>query len=242
MNDKWFVSPHTDDIQYLGGFRTSMDYRGCIVRTVGGWLVQPLDFWTEEEHTVHQVDTLEEARKALENVTPEGHKCEVFVNKTIGHCPERASVILPGPEGGISQTRGVMLCPVHSRIHMTDQRRTLITEWEAKHGPITHEGGPIIGERQLPPMRPVKRSHYLSKPRVWGDDWSGYKLGICMSDDIRPGALVVFTNDSGNAYEVESVDLVPIPDSEPLMRFNCNDGATYGTYSNRAVAVLYLPF
>ncbi len=244
LTNVWRENPHTSTIQYLGGWLTDPTYRGCIVREnsgrmAGKWAVCPRDPWTEQDHAVTYAGTVEEARKALENVTPGGHKCEVYVSKAIGHCPERASLVTYSWEDG-KAVRGLMLCSAHARKCMVNAFRVSVLEWEAGNGPITHESGPIIGERIAPAMAPVKRSHYLSKPIVWGDDWQGYTPGMKLCQDIGPRDLVVFNE--GNAYEVNSVDVVEIPDSEDLWRFNCNDGATYGSYYDHAVPVLYPPF
>lgn len=243
MSNEWHVSPYTSAVQYLGGPRNSLSYRGSIVlQAPGRWAVQPVDLWSGEQYTLFCVETAEKARKALENITPDGHKCEVFVSAVVGHCPNIAGDLTVYGEGE-NEERGILLCPVHKRVVLsgTGQTHMSVHLWEAIHGPITHESGPIVGGRIAPPMAPVKRGHYLSKPVVWGDDWSGYTLAVKLSQDVCPGDLVVF-RDNGNAYEVKSVDRIPMPDDKPLLRFNCNDGATYGTYDDRAVAVLCPPF
>ncbi|MGW0087868.1 hypothetical protein ACWDWS_02495 [Streptomyces sp. NPDC003328] len=241
---EWKVNPHTDSIQYLGGWMTSRTYRGCIVREnsgpqVGKWAVCPRDWRTEDDHTVTYAPTVELARKALENVTPGGHKCEVFVNKWVGHCPDRASVVTFSWEGE-KAVRGILLCPTHTKATFTDMARVSVEEWETGNGPITHESGPILGDRIAPPMAPVRRGENLSRPRIWGDDWQGYQVGMTLAQDVSADDLVVF--DHGNAFEVLSIDIVPMPHSDDMIRFNCNGGATFCTYRDRAVPCLYPPF
>ncbi|MFJ8930581.1 hypothetical protein ACIRLA_28735 [Streptomyces sp. NPDC102364] len=240
MDNEWHVNPHTDRIEYLGGWRTRPGYRGCISQGEDGrWAVQPLDYWTQQEHTVLECDTREEARTALKNVTPDGHKCEVFVADWLGHCPDRASVI--SPTVFEPDERGILLCPTHSRTILRDNPRVPVAEWEAKNGPITHEGGPIVGERIGRKPARIRRSEYLSKPVVWGDDWSGYTPGMQLAEDVTPGALFAF-RPTGNAFEVKSIDRVDMPDGREMLRFNCNDGATAGAYEGEAVVILHPPF
>ncbi|MFE9660301.1 hypothetical protein [Streptomyces sp. NPDC005955] len=241
MNE-WKFNPHTDTIQYLGGWLTDPTYRGCIVREnsgrrAGTWAVRPRDPWTEVDHTAMYAETMEAARAALENVTPGGHRCEVFVSQYLGHCPERASVVTYSGIG--DQFRGILLCPVHSVKVLVGDPRMSVERWEAKCGAITHESGPIVGDRVTPPMAPVRRSDFLSRPVVWGDDWEGYTLGMKLAQRIVRGDLVMFHGTG--AFEVNSVDVVPIPLDEPLYRFNCNGGATYGGTYNCAVPVLNPP-
>jgi hypothetical protein len=198
--------------------------------------VCPVDQEGDEHHATYARD-VEAARKALENVTLGGHRCEVYVSKTIGHCPDRASVVTYAWEDGAA-VRGALLCPVHKALTLTDAARIPVAEWEVGNGPIRHEDGPIAGERIAPAMAPVRRGGYLSVPIVWGDDWTGYELGMVLAQHVRPGDLVVFAPE-GNAYRVKSVDVCPIPYSEPIIRYGCNGGATYGTHENHAVAVLF---
>jgi hypothetical protein len=239
LTNVWRENPHTADIRYLGGWMTSPTYRGCIVRESSGqWAVRPRDPWTDTDYTVTYAQTLEDARKALENVTPGGHKCEIFVDQWVGHCPERASVVVVQGDG--TPLSRILLCRVHARHVFKGANRVSVEEWEATRGRLTSEGGPIVGERIAPPMAPVKRSDFLSEPVVWGDDWKGHVLGMTLTQDVRRGDLVMFQGTG--AYEVQSIDVCPIPHSEDLWRFSCNGGTVYGTYYDRAVPVLYRPF
>lgn len=243
-----------DGLFYLGKQWTA-DYVGYVVRSQGAddglpekWLIYAWDHVVEE--TVWVADALmrEAAQKALENITPGGHKCEVLVNQYLGHCPERATVIKTF-QGDTE--RGILLCDVHKRRTFSDHPHESVVRWEAVHGPIAHEAGPIIGERLTPAKAPVKRSDFLSQPIIWGDDWGSHVLGMKLAQDVAAaigtgaddfvsaGDLVVFKGTG--AFEVQSVDIIDMPDGEPLYRFNCNGGATYGTYRDHAVPVLYLP-
>ncbi|MGI5196915.1 hypothetical protein ACQEVY_25310 [Streptomyces sp. CA-288835] len=254
--NEWKINPHTDSIQYLGGWLTDPTYRGCIVRESSGrmagkWAVCPRDPWTEEDHAVTYAGTVEEARKALENVTPGGHKCEVLVNQYLGHCPERACVVTYSWEDD-KPVRGLLLCRVHKVKTFADAFRVSVEEWETGNGPITHESGPIIGERISPAMAPVKRSDFLSQPVIWGDDWGSHVLGMKLAQDVMAaigtgaddfvstGDLVVFKGTG--AFEVKSVDVIEIPGAGTHYRFSCNGGATYLAEHDSAVPVLYLPF
>ncbi|MFE6226915.1 hypothetical protein [Streptomyces sp. NPDC057854] len=238
------------------GSQWTGDYRGYVVRSQDSgdgvperWEVYSWDHLTETHVWVAGTSDLGSAKAALGNITPGGHKCEVFVSQYVGHCPERATII-KNYEG--DTTRGILLCGVHMRTVLREQSSVPVERWEAVHGPITHESGPIVGERVMPAKAPVKRSDFLSQPIVWGDDWGSYVLGMKLAQDVTAaigtgaddfvmaGDLVMF--DGTGAYEVESVDVVDMPDGKPLYRFNCNGGATFGTYENHAVPILYLPF
>ncbi|MCX5201473.1 hypothetical protein OG897_08410 [Streptomyces sp. NBC_00237] len=244
MDIKW-VPGSNDGTWYLGK-QYEPDYRGYVVRTQADendvwegekWYVYYWDFVLEGHEWAYVADTLRDAQMALERITPKGHLCEVFISPVLGHCPERAVYVTDNGEGEAGERlQGILLCDPHSRHVMPKEKRVPVHLWEADYRSISPEDSAIVGERLSPAMASVRRGAYLSVPVVWGDDWTGYRLRIVDPGSVKVGSLAVFGK--GNAFRVESIDKVPIPDDPTMMRFNCNGGATYLATGGRAVAIL----
>jgi hypothetical protein len=90
-------------------------------------------------------------------------------------------------------------------------------------------------------MSEIRRSDYGAVPTVWGDERGDMISVPVHADEVQAGQLLVFTNDHGNAYKVNSIDWVPMPEGSPLIRYNCTGGATAGSYEDSVVHILTEP-
>ncbi|MDT0307236.1 hypothetical protein RM780_09700 [Streptomyces sp. DSM 44917] len=87
-------------------------------------------------------------------------------------------------------------------------------------------------------MTSIRRSDYLAAPEIWGDQ--EYESRDVLAEEVKPGDLIVFESDLGNAYRVVSIDAL---DSRPnderiLYRYNCVGGATAGRYEGTTIPVV----
>lgn len=90
-------------------------------------------------------------------------------------------------------------------------------------------------------MSRIRRNDYLARPDVWGDERGELVSAPVWSEDVKPGDLYVFTNDHGNAYKVNSIDWVDMPEGPQLIRYNCAGGATAGAHERDVSHILLAP-
>lgn len=159
------------------------------------------------------------------------YTCEVFLGGIKGHCQ------WGGFKVAFVDTSGhrvrLILCVRHAQTVFKDWQRMPVQDYAEAFGLVQDE--PIIGARLAPAYR---KSDYLAKPDVWGDERGHYASVSVPVEFVQPGHLYVFANDHGHAYRVNSIDVCPMPYGPDMFRFNCTGGATAGAFPGSMVEIL----
>lgn len=225
------------------GKHSSADYQGYVVQTNSSadgrdetWYAYRWNPVAEEHEWSGEAVSLAGIQTVLESLV-QGRRflCEVYQSKTEGHCTGWGFVVAHTEARG--EKVRLVLCEGHSRHVFTHWDRTPVLEYADTYG-LTPDEPINSGRIQPEPDTVIKRGHYLAKPAIWGDDYGPHYAAMTPALEVRPGSLIVFRNDHGNAYRVKSIDEIPMPDGQVLLRFNCEGGATAGAYRDSIVSVL----